>query len=141
MRTSKTSTKQARRKLVAGAGVVSAVPAVSTAGPAAASTPGSGGIGTADFSDCPVGQICVYVAVNGGGVPGWRGLRATPSGSCTFSGIASMIGFRGARSVYNRTGVVQKVYASTNCTCGHAWVNNGEAREDLGTPRWSIGGI
>jgi hypothetical protein len=141
MRTSKTSNRRTRKKITAAVGVVSAILAVCTASPAAASTNDRGDIGPASFSNCPVGQICVYAAVNGGEVPGWRSFRATSSGSCTSSWIPTLAGIRGALSVYNRTGIVQKIYVNADCTGSYTRLENGDARENLGTARWSIGGV
>ncbi|WIX90426.1 peptidase inhibitor family I36 protein [Amycolatopsis sp. DG1A-15b] len=108
-------------------------------GSAAAAT-GSGAFGPDSFSDCPLNRICVYAATNGGTSPGWASYTATSPGRCTNAPIATLAGVRGALSVYNRTGRVQRVYAAFDCGGDPRVVNVNTAIPNLGAAHWSIGG-
>lgn len=86
--------------------------------------------------------MCVFVGTNGATSLGWKSFRATASGSCTWAGMTTLLppGVRGALSVYNRTGVSQKIFISSNCTGSYRVIPNGWALEDLGVQNWSVGG-
>ena len=131
MRVSKAAKK---RTFSAAAGAASVALALGFAAPAAAS------VEPASFADCPANRICVFAATNGGTVPGWRHFPATPPGSCTDAPIPTLAGVRGALSVYNRTGKVQKVYTAFGCGGDSRTVNVGSAIPNLGVTYWSIGG-
>lgn len=121
------------------AGIGTAAPA-SAAGPATSTTVGEPVVEPASFDDCSYGRICVYIAKNGGSLPGWRQLLVTNPGSCTFAGIVGVTGLRGALSVANRSNTVQKVWTGTNCTGSYSLVFPGNEIGNLGTARWSVGG-
>ncbi|GIG71294.1 peptidase inhibitor family I36 protein [Phytomonospora endophytica] len=128
------------------AAVLLAVALLAGVGPAApASAAGPGAVSAADvepmaFADCPSGVICIYIATNGGGLPGWTRLYETSPGRCTFAGIVGLTGLRGVMSAYNRTDSLQKLWTGTNCTGSAAWIYPGNQIVNLGTARWSVGG-
>lgn len=134
-----TSKKRGRARL-AGVAALGLLGSLTVATGSAAAATGSGAFGPDSFSDCPLNRICVYAATNGGTSPGWASYTATSPGRCTNAPIATLAGVRGALSVYNRTGRVQRVYAAFDCGGDPRVVNVNTAIPNLGAAHWSIGG-
>lgn len=134
------TSKMRGRARLAGVAALTLLGSVTAAIGSAAAATGPGTFGPDSFSDCPLNRICVYAATNGGASPGWASYTATSPGRCTNAPIATLVGVRGALSVYNRTGHVQKVYAAFDCGGEPRSVNVNTAIPNLGAAHWSIGG-
>lgn len=92
-------------------------------------------------ASCPSGSMCIYPLTGWRTTAGWRHLPPTASGSCSWAGIATLGGIRGALSAYNRTGIVQRLWLNGNCTGAPSYyLSPGAAIDNLGSVRWSIGG-